>query len=549
MQQHWPTITALCAQEVLEKIDLLVAERLLAYSACQEEDVAAVIATLMALMRQGHLCLPLHDNVFLSSCGFPSELCELVQQGLKNLPAELVAETGSILFPNKPICLSKNSIYFQKNWVFETRFIHQLKRLAALPRSELSSNYQDPSLNGEQAQAITQSLSSPISLITGGPGTGKTYTAARVVKAYLESSSEKIPTILLAAPTGKAAARLGDSLIKLGIAAAVFKCSTLHALLGVRSSTDFMSEGKAIEADLLIVDECSMIDARLFSMLLSSVSKRTRLILMGDPDQLPPVEAGSLFADLSQSAPQLGIPLTYLTKCMRSERLEMLSFAKGLKEGKIDEAQISSHKIDLGLQSGQVDLFYEKLWDYAHPFFPLPSAPKPQLNTLLAQLDRFQILCPLRQGPYGTLAINQMLVERYRKQLSSAMHWWPIPILITRTDAQLGVFNGDTAILVRNLHTEEAIVYLQDGSSFPAHVLPSYEYAYCLSIHKSQGSEYERVLVLLPEGSERFGREVLYTAVTRARTHVCLDSAKDVLLATLQRSSRKISGFRERLSL
>jgi exodeoxyribonuclease V alpha subunit len=462
----------------VELIDVQLAQTLLENKGTEAH--AALIAAMMYSMRQGHLCLDL------------AELGEGMQQAASTLPSHL------------PIIRLDNLLYFQKNWVFETRFFEQIKRLSAFSAEPIPHEPSD--LNPEQAEAVRSSLHSGFSLITGGPGTGKSYTAARIASACLKQGLK----IEVAAPTGKAAARLEEGLSRIGLPKDSFRCRTLHALLGIRNASDLNREGTWIPADLLLVDECSMIDARLFAYLLASIQQGTRVILMGDPDQLPPVESGSFFADLVAIAPTLGIPSTHLKTCMRSDRLDILTLAQAMKEGK----EVKPH-LDLGLEASRPEVFYEKLWEYVQNRF--------------AEGGDFQILCCIRKGPYGVDAINQFLSERLRAPSA--------PILITRTDAKLGVYNGDTGTLYPDRAT------LSSGLTLPAVALPAYEYAYCLSVHKSQGSEYKDVLLIIPSGSETFGREVLYTAVTRARETIAIAAHPDALARALHTTTRRRSGL------
>ncbi len=459
----------------------------------------------MAAARQGHLCIP---------CG-PEYA----------LPEPLVAIDPVENFPNKPLCLSHDLLYLQRNWVFETRFLTHLKRLLhspPLPPLPLAAKEERwaQGLSEEQLQAVRSALSHRLTLIAGGPGTGKSYVAAKLAAA-MEGSCR----ILVGAPTGRAAAQLGARLE--GIPH--LKWGTLHALLQIKSAADFTREGTFLSADLILVDECSMIDVRLFSYLLASVQAGTRLVLMGDKQQLPPVEAGSLFADLLDA-----LPCMALSRCLRSDQKEVLRLAQAIKEG--DEEEVLKHV-------RPVD-YSKRIDDY----FPAPSSACPDPDQLMEAMDRFRILSCVRGGPMGVDTLNASIVGLMKKRLN-ADSFWPAPILITRNDDALELYNGDVGILVQKGKEPQYALFKTAGAfrKIPALALPPFEYAYCLSVHKSQGSEYERILLLVPRGSEVFGREVLYTAATRAKKGVEIDGDAETIRQALRKSSRKASGLSVRL--
>jgi exodeoxyribonuclease V alpha subunit len=448
------------------EIDALFAERLLGKEAPAEHKTLA--AALMAAAREGHLCLPLEDG----KCA---------------LPHEEVAEERA---PTQPFCRFGSLLYLQRNWVTETRFVQQARRLVE---------------------------SGSLSLLTGGPGTGKTYTAARLVQALPENSR-----VVLAAPTGKAAARLEESVRRQGSFTHSLECGTLHKVLAIRSRVELQEESSPLLADLVIVDECSMIDAALFVRLLTSVRIGTSLVLMGDSDQLPPVEGGSFFADLVDAA-QRGwpVPCTRLTTCYRSEQKEILEIAASLNRGEV----VPSAPLE-GVP-------------YA---FPSCNGPSPDMLSLF---DRFRILSCVRGGPYGVDAVNARL---YAQHAAEASAWLAVPIIITRNDPRQNLYNGDTGVLFRNLQGEEESAWFpRRNEPVPAVLLPAYEYAYCLSVHKSQGSEYDHVCLLVPPGSEAFGKEVLYTGATRARRSLAIFGAPETLEQAVRKTARRRSSVPFRL--
>jgi exodeoxyribonuclease V alpha subunit len=414
-------------------------------------------------------------------------------------------------------------------------------------------------LNAAQREAVEKGMRHSLSFLTGGPGTGKTFTAIELLKACLSSlppDQRRHFRIVLTAPTGKAVAQLEGNLRRAIGQEAQVRSATLHAILGIRPYAN-EEEIQPLFADLIIVDECSMIDAKIFSRLLACVQSGSRLILIGDKDQLPPVEAGSVFADLLDSGVFL---VTQLSECLRSDRLEILSLAKYIREGNAEEAlaflsasgDIEWVDLEEGKQS--VSQIYAYLWKRCKNQFPSTFLEKPAPEQILGMLGTFSILSCTRQGPLGVDAVNQYFLNQYLKDAVQGA-WWVAPFMITRNDHELQLFNGDLGVIIRRVgpefslkqfHSDDYALFHDRQGGFrqiSALALCAFEYSYCLSVHKSQGSEYDQALVLIPEGSEQFGREVLYTAVTRAKSKVSLAGSQAVIRQLIAASSRKISGL------
>jgi exodeoxyribonuclease V alpha subunit len=427
------------------------------------------LAALMALSRDGHLCLDL-DNLAL-----PEALLKPVLEGSKTAASPYVRNLG-------------NLFYLERNYADETRILNQLKALSFKVKP---LDYPVPEgLTEEQQTALNLALSNTLSVIEGGPGTGKTFLTSHLVKAIGPQAQ-----VILAAPTGKAAARLKEFNPQ-----AI--CGTLHSILGIKSARQLSCGNSYVRADLIIIDESSMIDAKLLAFFLGSLEVGQRVVFLGDGNQLPPVESGSLFGDLVDL-----LPTAHLRQCLRSDRKEVLQLAQDILAGK----QIIPH---------------EKL---------------SKEYILQKALEQFCILSPIREGPFGVNSLNQEIFELFYRKMDQLL---AVPILITRTDYEAGLYNGEVGILWRN--REKPLYALFGDRKIPASALPPYELGYVLSVHKSQGSEFDHVLALVPPGSETFGREVLYTAVTRARHSVVLCGDQETIDKTVNRSSHRRSGLKIR---
>ncbi|MES2199160.1 MAG: exodeoxyribonuclease V subunit alpha [Chlamydiota bacterium] len=552
-------INGLLEKEIFSQIDWYFAKMIL--SSNQDKSSALLLCYLLAMARQGHLCVRVIENKIrphpsiLTSDQKESDMLEkeLVEAFYQLSCYEEILKEDEI--PSSPICRFKNRLYLQKNWLLEKEFLTQIKRLQKKPPL-LALNFIEigSSCNAEQGLALKRALSSSISVISGGPGTGKTFTAIEILQSFFKSipaEERSHVRVRLAAPTGKAAALLEKNMMsKLGSVQGV-TCGTLHSFLKVGFHEDAFQ--RSFFADLLLIDESSMLDAKLFVRLISSLQEGGRVVLMGDKDQLPPVESGGFFADLIDLAEDLDLPATLLQKSVRVEKVGLQDLADAILSQDLEKIKKQEGvKIFSSLRNSDIKEIIEKeckanfTFSYQEDFDSLEC---------LKAMEKFRILSPIKKGPLGVETLNRMILEGF---IYKCLPEEKIicPILITENDSARGLMNGDTGILVakvsslkKGLFTSEdrAYFFSKEGKDqtreLAATTLPLFTFAYCLSVHKSQGSEYESVLVILPSGSEKFGREVLYTAITRAKKNVFLITEESTLRSLLEKSSRKISGL------
>lgn len=627
-KNNWHFLNNLLAKQTLPYIDYALAERLLRdfptpYPS-SNESIAVLICHLSQAARKGHLCVRIDSNtnevypnpkdLWLDGIvdreefnyGSPNispielqTLTDLIIQGASQLPSSLYLDVYQPLVektlpstPQPPLCRLGNLYYFERYWSDETLFVNNFLRLnhfapsivldSQTVQKKVAALQEQNRLLPEQSAAILAACEGCLTLICGGPGTGKTYTAGELIKVYWEAMSleqQKKCEIALAAPTGKAAANLQKSLSRAIGNLTNFpqiQAKTLHALMGIRSrekSRDSIQN--TLTADLVVVDESSMIDVHLLSQLFASLKPGARLILLGDPNQLPPVSAGMLFSDIINHLSQKrSKQLIELNKCLRTDLRTIVDFADHIKKGDsasaltmLSSAQNSGIKrLILSSQSNSKLLQQKELLAYALPNFlkatqGVSATSHPQ--ELLEAFNHFRILSPLRQGLLGVDALNELFV-RHLMPRAQGKGWFVAPIMLVHNDYRSELFNGEVGVLVRLMTygAQEHGVQLgdyalfpgreEDGSGsnvrkLPALLLPKYEYAYCLSVHKSQGSEFDHVLLLMPEGVETFGREVFYTAVTRARKQLEVWGSDVTLSETMARRACRLSGIKQRL--
>ncbi len=468
------------------------------------EERAQFLGTLMQAAREGHLCI--------ESPGAPA------------LP-DWVIEEGQSLFPEKPVVRQGSRYYLQRNWVLETHILEEIRRLDSVVLPKLDAGPMDELLP-TQKRAISHVFEKAFSIICGGPGTGKTFTAATLVKRFLELQTKS--KVVIGAPTGKAAAHFASILNVPGVEA-----TTLHRLLRIVPNEHQLFKYRKIDADLVLVDEASMLDVAILAKLLESIGNETRLVLIGDPDQLPPVEMGSVFKEL---ACLFG---TRLEKSMRVQNSELNTFAAEIGQGQLP--------LHLPFLPWPFDnQFVQKLYEKIAPTF---SAIEPSPENSLKQLSVFRVLGALRQGPFGTDALNQQIIKEMERCIQPG-EWWVIPITITINCPDQDLYNGSSGVLIGKsrggIDFRDSVAYFPE--KIPHRMLPPFEVSFCLSIHKSQGSEFESVLALFPEGSENFGKEAIYTAITRAKEKLEIVGEEATLRAMLSKHSAKTTGLLPRFS-
>lgn len=416
------------------------------------------------------------------------------------------------------------------------------------------------------AQLLALKAEGRLEIITGGPGTGKTWTAAQRIQQTLLANPSCV--IALSAPTGKAANNmmlaLSDAFAKAGKDASnakqaalqhTLRATTLHALLGItrRSPKPRRDQHYPLSCDLLVIDEASMIDLPMMCRLLQALPPRASLLLLGDKDQLASVEAGSVLHEIC-SAPVFAGCIKTLTESRRyRDSPEIGALATALNSGVVMDMSANSkvrwHKLPAQdawnppWLSGVVD-YYRSL----HTTFAACDDSDASLRAALLQQKQFQILCALREGPQGVSGINTLIETALQHKTDS----WYVgkPLIITANDHERKLYNGDVGLVLSVKGVLKACFQI-DGQLkiISAAQMPPCETAYAITVHKSQGSEYQQVLVVLPadlaaaRNNPVLTRELVYTAVTRAKERVDLWSGEGVLENAASKTLQRMSGL------
>jgi len=412
-------------------------------------------------------------------------------------------------------------LYLHRYWEYERAVAEDVRRRAAAGRIEI---------------------------VTGGPGTGKTTRVAEILQDAIDGGTSRIE---LAAPTGKAAARVQEALVQAldrkesspSVRAAVpTRAKTLHRLLGARLGKARTARGpdSPLDVELLVVDEASMVGLALLAKTLGATPPDARVVLLGDRDQLASVDPGAVFADLCADGTVLAGAITALAHSYRFDAAGGIgALAAAVRERRADAAVAR-------LREGGDALAWTE------------TASSTDLTAVVeraASAGR-PVLCAVREGPFGVAAINERFERRLRRAgaLGRAEGpWYPgRPVMIVRNDPALGLFNGDLGVVERDAEGRLRVVFPAEGGGTRAIApvrLPPHETAYAMTVHKSQGSEFDRVTVVLPpRPSPAATRELLYTAVTRARLGVEIVATEEAVRAAIATATRRVSGLRDALA-
>lgn len=501
----WPFLERLFQEKRVSYLDCALTSYLLSPHADAEQEVALFICHMLLAAKAGHLCIHVKDQEVSPSViklwqndeGQPlmleeaEALTRLICQGPKKIPPSLMTPVQVSPEPLSPFCYDNHAFYLQRHWTFESLFLKCLNRhLFLAPALAIDLNkaealvsqlYQENILMQEQAEAILHGLSHVLTLVTGGPGTGKTYTTSYLIKIFwqlLSLEQRQSCQIVLAAPTGKAAANLQLAFHKVTSTLAdlpSIPSKTLHNLLGVKPMAPSFQTQARLSADLLIVDESSMIDIKMMASLFAALKPGSRLILLGDQHQLPAVEAGQAFSDLIQvheRMPQL-MACKQLTTCLRTELKSLIEFAGLVNRGLAQEAlnylnQPGRPGVKRLLFPSEKREAEQALLSHVLPDF-FSSLKAPQDPAQLLQLFRhLRLLSPLRRGPFGVETLNQLIWEKICA-VASTQQWLAIPIIITANDEERELFNGETGVLMRT--SPFAITKSEDYALFPSRQL------------------------------------------------------------------------------
>lgn len=507
---------------------------------------ATLIQSLTEAVGDGHSCLFLSDS-----------------------EKKLVEKTDLVSAGDgTPLVIYNNHLYLHRYYSYESRLAGQIKMLAAkrtdIPDSAAIVDKQfGHDQDGEDMQKVAAKMAAdnPFTIISGGPGTGKTSTVVRIL-AVIFSLFGADCKVVLAAPTGKAAMRLRQSLAD-SLAGQKFtteirsaipeEAMTLHRLLGVKKhSVRFIHNQKnPLPWQVVVVDEASMVDLALMSKLVDALPPEGRLILLGDKDQLASVESGAVLSDLVQCLPENTVILrkSYRFNCAIKALSEAVN--KNLPQ-KGWQLLSDKSRDNLNLLGGEELGVIRRGYDhYMELAMELPFS---QYSTVFAEFNRFQVLCAVRLGKMGVDGLNSQIEQYFTNKYHINSEWYPgKPIMIRRNDYTLNLYNGDIGICLEDPDDGSLKIWFEDNDgglrSYLPYRLPEFQVAYAMTIHKSQGSEFDEVVIALPDDMNPvITRELLYTGITRARKRLWIHVKKEIFEQALGKKTIRYSNLSHMIS-
>lgn len=411
-------------------------------------------------------------------------------------------------------------------------------------------------LHARQILAVAKALRHRTLVVAGGPGTGKTTVVARILQALAAQEGWNPVSVALCAPTGRAKARLQESIAIQASSLGPFAAHTLHSLLGQRPDGGFRhDQGNPLPYHLVVLDEASMVDQALFSGLLEALHPTTRLIVLGDPDQLPSVEAGGVFGDLvahlEGKADQETGPFVRLVHTWRNDG-EIRALAEDVNRGSTVLAdtleEVSPSALGGDLRGGSVRWLSGTLDDALEAWWThhaLPTTEAPAVG-LARRLGRERILCATHGGLSGRERVNDLgdaWLARHLPDIPRSGWLEGRPLLLTRNKPALDLWNGDLGLATSRGGIPSVEFATRDGSvAHPVGRLEGLESAWAITIHKAQGSEFDHVLIVLPEeDSPLLTRQILYTGLTRARRSLWIWGRRDLWAKAVARREDRSS--------
>jgi exodeoxyribonuclease V alpha subunit len=597
----------LLAQGVLSPLSYFFADFIAARSG---DDIESLLACSAALVSEnnlaGDVCIDmnayLERPLFLSD-NLPAKELPRVS-GLEQWRQSLL-ESPCVGNPGEttPLILDQHRLYLHRYWHYENCVAESiLKRLSSRPDVDIehlsqqlvllfADDDQDEGVNPQKI-AVALAVSRLFVAISGGPGTGKTTTVIKILALML--TQQPTSRIQLAAPTGKAAARMMDAIsqrindphISDEVRALIPRqASTLHRLLGYRNHRFRYSRQNPLALDCLVIDEASMLDLTLMHHLLEALPDTARIILLGDRDQLASVAAGNVLGDITGHGQAVGysaIQADQLAALLKLSKT-MIPTAKETSETGDSIALLTrSYRFSESSGIGQLASLINqgqsnKVIDFlarkdTQPLLQVPSGDSLSPDSLewITQLyqpilqsedagmamdyyDRARVLSAIHTGPFGVDEINRLITSRLEpKYHSDGDDYKGRPIMVIANDYDLELYNGDTGLLWPDRNGSLRACFRSSDNSIrelPIHSLPAHVTAWAMTVHKAQGSEFESVLLVLPgnEDSQALSRELIYTAVTRSRANLHIHSPVEVLARACEKLTSRASGLANKL--
>lgn len=583
---------ALYAHGVLNAAEWHGSEAVARLAGDLEELSRLTVALTMRAVRLGHVCLDLarvEEQGLVDADGMSVDIMlpgpDAWIAALHGSP--LVRQRGASL--DTPLIVEDHRVYLDRYWRHEQRLAESVlaavqpmhDRDPAAVAAVADRLFGDDPRSVDQRRAATMAANQRLTVLTGGPGTGKTSTVVRILALLAATApGPRPPRMVLAAPTGKAAARMAEAVrtdvatvdvdtTSAAVVAAV-EAATLHRLLGasLTRSTRFRHDAtNPLPYDVVVVDEASMVSLPLMTRLIAALGDTARLVLVGDRDQLASIDAGAVLADIAagDAIREAHVHLSHPFRFAHGSGIDDTARAIGAGDGGqvvalLDGRSDDVLRVDPGTD-GLHTLAWERMCKHAEQVaFMAREGAEPA--DVLRAVDAFRVLAPLRRGSAGVDALNARVaavLERSGPRSMAAVRAeragmaLGTPIIVTRNDHAQQLYNGDVGVVVPSSRPGgHAVAFWRaDGHVrllAPAR-LPPFEPVHAMSVHRSQGSQFDEVVLVLPSvETPLLSRELIYTAVTRARRSVMIVGTATILMHAVSRRVQRASGLRRRLA-
>jgi exodeoxyribonuclease V alpha subunit len=603
------TLALLQQTGLISPLDRHFAELMARLDGTGDPDLALAAALGSHFTGAGHICADLSG--LAASGEWEAAKIPPLDSWLAKLRKSPIVASGS--GERRPLVLEGNRLYLFRYWEYETILAARLTALAAetvpvhepdLVKEIIGLLFPGPNTGKTDWQkvAVSTAGNKRFCVISGGPGTGKTTTAAKILILLQELYRRQgLPChMALAAPTGKAADRLYEQVsaksreildanpaLADAVAKLPEKSHTLHRLLGPRPGSPFFrhDETNPLPYNVVLVDEVSMVDLAMLCKLVRSLGPRSRLILLGDQDQLASVEAGAILGDICGGAQDAATADSPIKNCIIrlqknyrfTEDSAIARLSRLVNQQQDQEAWEEVHRSGTEVQwkylpppaewkktlSETLRIGLDDYRKVVTEYLRLPDSAAPadrldQITKVLMVLNQFRVICAVRNGPAGTTAVNRLVEESVIPQSwkRPGRQWYTgQPVMIIRNDYNLNLFNGDIGVILpwpAEGGPPSLYAFFPTDAGTPRRLspvlLPEHETVFALTVHKSQGSEFNRVLFLLPPQENRvLCRELMYTALTRARESMEIWGTEKVFRQAVMRKMERNSGLRERL--
>jgi exodeoxyribonuclease V alpha subunit len=592
------------------------------------DELAPYLYVLSKRMENGHICIPVDDSINedLIDGGYSTDKKNITENELITFADNYDPIEQTEL---KPFVYYNGKLYLQRYFVYENTILKKLKAfennellnerkskisshkdfiINSISREEDVSTYAEIEKIDWQAIAAIKGVLNNLSIITGGPGTGKTTTVAKILALLKRTEGEDL-SIALAAPTGKAAMRMKESLmnsvkmykdLEIDVIVNKLETFTIHRLLGTNLNSPFFKHNKEnqLPYDVIIIDEASMIGMSLFAKLVDSIKDTSRLILLGDSEQLASVDAGSLFGDICLSQKEIENKFTeeeisLYKHLIRPERLinpmiiekngflnksfvrlkKTYRYNAALTLGTFNASVITGNTEELkkiianrSTEDLKIDTEYSPF--FVNDFILKYKAyiDEDDISEALKKISNCRILCAVKASEQGVYSMNEKVKDILKKEYKNQKDKFNPSntffnnqlIMVTKNQLEMNLFNGDVGLIrfsdkkLKAFFSKQQNSVIQDDKDF-MEVTPSFieswENVFAMTIHKSQGSEFDEVLVILPKnkGNKLLTRELVYTGITRAKNCAYIQTLEDVLYTAVDQQVDRVSGLKDRI--